>query len=234
MLDDFAVLDRLQGTAIDSDEQVKVYDLLHLFHRASETVHYPCREPSSVLSHNIYELISCGAGVQIHGQVVFLGETEVRFEGLKLARLVSELKTIVVEAALADCHNFALRRVCDKLINLFKVRVKHLLSLLSLKDLCGVGAFLRQALFVGLQSTTRVDANCRVEVLATIAQVKTDASVFQVACCKEELADAKLVGSGNTLVKICGVTLLAIVFALVALVRHIGCDIEKRVLLPVG
>ena len=68
----------LHAASIDSNIQIKLYDLLDLVKSASEGMHNPRRKSMPVFLDNIIEVIPCVSVMQVHGQFELLSKVEVK------------------------------------------------------------------------------------------------------------------------------------------------------------
>lgn len=229
---DLAVLLRLHRAAIDAQEEVKLADGLHFGQVSREAVHHAGWESVAILAKNVNEVRACSARVQVHGQVVLLSQLEMRFKGLELAHFVSVFEPVVVQTTLSNGHDFAGGGLGDEVVDFGEILFKETLALFLIND-GAIRSLLWQSSLVRLESAARVDSDRRVEVLISHAQLETRGCIFQVARSKQEFSDAELIGAFDALIEVWRVALLAVVPALVSVVRHVGCDVKNVVRLPV-
>ena len=83
-------------------------------------MHHSTAEPIPILAHNVEEVFSGVAVVQVKGKPVFLGQVEMVGEHCKLLLLRGIVEAVIVKAALPDSHQTVLN---DRavLIHLHKV-----------------------------------------------------------------------------------------------------------------
>jgi len=131
LLDNLTVLFSLHRAPIDSDVQVHLAKLFHLFNGACERVHHASRKLGAICFHYVIKVAIGSSGMQVHGQLELLSNLKVWFKGQQLIIFTRILEPVVIKAALADRDELSGLTFAQHRSNFLEIGIQDALFVIS-------------------------------------------------------------------------------------------------------
>jgi hypothetical protein len=169
-------------------------------------MHDTCAKSLPVFLHNIVEIVTGVAVVQVHRQFILFSEIEVERKHCQLLLLGSVVEPVVVESALADGH--------QPILDLDRLFLQTLKVLLERCMLLFVERLVRPA---------RMNPNRTVSILIPLAQLVPMLRIRYIPRSNEQMRHSHLIGPPHHLIPI----LMVMLVVSELLVRQISGNIEE-------